>query len=110
MNRYLLILCVVLSGNVVFAQNRMTPELLWQLGRVSAIGISRDGKQLVYSVSTPSVAENKSTSKRYSIPLTGGVPYELSDEVLVDDQSISPDGQYQITVQDVKIKKVQGKD
>lgn len=110
MNRTLLILIVGLFSNVVLAQNRMTPELLWQLGRVSAIGISRDGKQLVYRVSTPNISENKSTSKRYSIPLTGGVPYELSDEVLVDDNSISPDGQYQITVQEVKINKVQGKE
>jgi len=110
MNRIQLILVIALFSHGVFAQNRMTPELLWQLGRVSAIGISRDGKQLVYNVSTPSITENKSTTKRYSIPLTGGVPYELSDEVLVDDISISPDGQYQITVQDVKINKVQGKE
>src|SRR6478609_7172980 len=110
MNRIISVLILASISFTVSAQNRMTPELLWQLGRAGAIGISRDGKQLVYSVSTPSISENKSTSKRYSIPLTGGVPYELSDEVLVDDKTISPDGQYQITVQDVKVNKVQGKE
>ena len=110
MNRIYLILLVTFFSHSVVAQNRMTPELLWQLGRVSPIGISRDGKQLVFNVSTPSITENKSTTKRYSIPLAGGVPYELSDEVLVDDNSISPDGQYQITVQEVKVNKVQGKE
>ncbi|MDQ6757950.1 MAG: hypothetical protein M3004_13565, partial [Bacteroidota bacterium] len=42
-----------------FPQNKMTPELLWKLGRVSGLGISKDGKSVVYSVATPSVAENK---------------------------------------------------
>jgi hypothetical protein len=35
------------------AQNKITPELLWKLGRVSAMGLSKDGKFVVYAVSTP---------------------------------------------------------
>ncbi|HEY3429745.1 MAG TPA: S9 family peptidase [Cyclobacteriaceae bacterium] len=110
MNRilFLVLFCGIFITSI--AQNRMTPELLWQLGRVTPVGISRDGKQFVYTVSTPSIAENKSKVKRYSIPITGGQPYELSDEVLVDDRTISPDGQYQITVQEVKVTKIQGKE
>jgi len=93
------------------AQDRMTPELLWQLGRVSSLGISRDGRQAVYSVSTPSVVENKSSSKQYAISLQGGEPLELvSTHNVIGDKSISPDGKYQITTQEVKINKVHGKD
>jgi dipeptidyl aminopeptidase/acylaminoacyl peptidase len=93
------------------AQDRMTPELLWQLGRVSSLGISRDGRQAVYSVSTPSVVENKSSSKQYAISLQGGEPLELvNTHNVIGDKSISPDGKYQITTQEVKINKVQGKD
>jgi dipeptidyl aminopeptidase/acylaminoacyl peptidase len=89
----------------------MTPELLWQLGRVSSLGISRDGRQAVYSVSTPSVVENKSSSKQYAISLQGGEPLELvSTHNVIGDKSISPDGKYQITTQEVKINKVHGKD
>jgi dipeptidyl aminopeptidase/acylaminoacyl peptidase len=105
-------LCIVLSFIATVslsAQNRMTPELLWQLGRVNAVGISRDGKQMVYTVSTPGIAENKSKVKRYAIPLTGGAAFE-TEESLVEDKSFSPDGQFKISVQDVKINKVQGKD
>lgn len=87
----------------------MTPELLWQLGRVNAVGISRDGKQMIYTVSTPNISENKSKVLRYAIPLTGGVAYE-TEESLVDDKALSPDGQYMITTKEVKINKVQGKD
>ncbi len=110
MNRISSLLLFCILSSAAFTQTRMTPELLWQLGRVSAVGISSDGKQMVYTVSTPNISENKSKTKRYSIPLTGGVAFELSDEVLVDDKSISPDGQYQVTQQEVKIAKVQGKE
>ena len=55
----------------LFAQDKMTPELLWQLGRVSGLGISKDGKYILYSVSTPNATENKSSKKTYMIPLVG---------------------------------------
>jgi hypothetical protein len=45
------------------AQNVMSPETLWKLGRVSALGISKDSKNVVYKVTTPSIEENKSNSK-----------------------------------------------
>ena len=41
------------------AQEIMTPEKLWELGRVSALGISKDGKSIVYKVSKPDMVENK---------------------------------------------------
>jgi hypothetical protein len=50
------------------AQNVMSPETLWKLGRVSALGISKDSKNVVYKVTTPSIEENKSNSKFYVIP------------------------------------------
>jgi hypothetical protein len=51
------------------AQNVMSPETLWKLGRVSALGISKDSKNVVYKVTTPSIEENKSNSKFYVIPV-----------------------------------------
>lgn len=94
-----------------FAQNRMTPELLWQLGRVSALGISKDGKSVLYSVSTPNAAENKSSRKTYAVPLAGGDPVIISnpDSLLVNEK-ISPDGKYIISSEEVKVKNVTGAD
>jgi dipeptidyl aminopeptidase/acylaminoacyl peptidase len=110
MKRIILLLCLF-STLVLQAQDRMTPELLWQLGRVSSLGLTRDGKQVVYNVSIPSIAENRSSSKQYSISVQGGEPLELvSTHNVITDKSISPDGKYQITIQDVKINKVQGKE
>lgn len=43
MNRLLFFL-LLFSFSVANAQEVMTPELLWKLGRVSAMGISKDKK------------------------------------------------------------------
>lgn len=110
MKRILFSLTVLLSFSAS-AQNKMTPELLWKLGRVSGLGISKDGKYLVYSVSTPNAAENKSSRKSFAIPLTGGdpIPVNNPDSMLLNEK-ISPDGKYMISSQEVKIKKLTGKE
>ena len=89
----------------------MTPELLWQLGRLSALGISKDGKYVLYSVSTPNAVENKSARKTYSVPVKGGeaTPVNNTDSLLKNDR-LSPDGKYIISSDEVKIRKVTGKD
>jgi hypothetical protein len=52
------------------AQNVMS-ETLWKLGRVSALGISKDSKNVVYKVTTPSIEENKPIQNFMSF-LNGG--------------------------------------
>lgn len=93
------------------AQNVMTPELLWKLGRVTPLGLSKDGKNVVYKVSTPSIEENKSNSKFYTLPVNGGNPTEVKDtKEVLKDKNISPDGKYIVYNEEVKIDKVLGKD
>jgi dipeptidyl aminopeptidase/acylaminoacyl peptidase len=93
------------------AQNVLTPEQLWKFGRVSGTGISKDGKYVVYSVSTPSVADNKSSRKTFVIPVSGGnaVAVGNADSLLVDSK-LSPDRKYKISSEDVKVNKVAGSD
>ena len=78
--RSFLLLFVLFSAMAAKAQNVLTPELLWKLGRVSGKGISKDGKYVIYSVGTPDVAANKVNTKTYAIALTGGVPDIVMDE------------------------------
>ena len=95
------------------AQQILSPEALWKLGRVSAIGISKDGKSIVYKVATPSVEENKSNSKFYIIAVTGGNAVEIQEndaKDIVVDKNISPDGKYILSSQEVKTENVLGKD
>ena len=61
MKKYIFLIFSVLSMSSN-AQQMMTPEKLWQLGRVTPIGISKDGKSLIYKVGTPNIQENKISS------------------------------------------------
>lgn len=49
----------------------MSPEMLWKLGRVSGETLSADKKSLYFSVSTPSVALNKSSQVLYRTSVEG---------------------------------------
>ena len=39
------------------AQQVLTPEILWKLNQVSVLGITKDGKSIIYKVKTPTVEE-----------------------------------------------------
>ena len=86
MKKLLILTLITMSVNGVVAQNFMSPELLWKLGRISPLGISKDEKNIIYKVSTPSVDENKSNSKYYSIPVNGGTAIEISEYILRPDE------------------------
>jgi dipeptidyl aminopeptidase/acylaminoacyl peptidase len=111
MKKIILFLTGTICSLSLPAQNRMTPELLWSLGRVSGSGITKDGKTVVYKVSTPVLAENKSISKTYSLSIQGGSPQEITTtNGLISDRHLSPDGTYSISAEEVKVKNVFGKD
>ena len=111
MKKIILSLLLIMGLTTAQAQNTLTPELLWKLGRVSPLGISKDGKSVVYKLSIPSVEENKSNSKYYTIPVSGGNATEVaSTKELLNNKNVSPDGKYLVYDQEVKIDKVHGKD
>ncbi len=107
----LLILTLGMMGLTSTAQETLNPDILWKLGRLSPIGISKDGKNIVYKVATPSIDENKLNSKYYILPVNGGIPTEVPDvKNLVADKNVSPDGKYIVSHKEVKVAKVLGKD
>ena len=110
MKRYVLSLFCFVILSSVDAQNRMTPELLWKLGRVTGLGVSKDTKGVVYNISIPQAEENKSNRKTYFVSLADGDTKEIVavDEVVANNR-ISPDGKYMLTAKDVKLRKVAGK-
>lgn len=89
----------------------MTANLLWQLGRITALGLSNDKNNIVYKVDTPSIEENKQHTKYYFIPINGGTPTEIenTDSILAN-KKLSPDGKHLLSHQEVKLKKILGKD
>jgi dipeptidyl aminopeptidase/acylaminoacyl peptidase len=108
-------LIVLLAGISVYthawSQNRMTPEMLWQLGRVSPIGLTEDAERVVYRVNTPDIAKNTSVVKTYVVSISGDQTQDVTNvEALVKNKNLSPDGKFLITPQEVKLQKVFGKD
>ena len=110
MRTFFVILLVSFTVNLQ-AQAVMTPELLWKLGRVSGIGVSKDKKSVIYTVTTPDVASNKSSSKTYQVPVNVSVSELITSfEPLIENKNLSPDGKYILSNREVKIKKVSGAD
>jgi dipeptidyl aminopeptidase/acylaminoacyl peptidase len=93
------------------AQKNLSPQQLLELNRVSSVGLTKDKKAVVYRVSQYDVYANKKTTKYYLQPLKGGKKKEIEDfSKLVANKHISPDGNYKIKIQEVKIEKVTGQD
>ena len=105
------LLLAFLCAGFLYAQKTMTPELLWQVKKVSPIGISEDGNTLFYKVSTPNMTENSFDSKYYKMPVSGGNFTEISkEEAKVADKNLSPTGQFLLINKAVHVNDVAGKD
>lgn len=109
--KHVLITALLLSSLAGKAQEKMTPELLWKLGRVNASGLTKDKNFVVYTVGNPDVPNNKTNRKTYKVPVSGGPAIEVAnaDTLLVNDR-VSPDGNYIVSSDAVKLKNVSGSD
>ena len=103
----------IASSYTAIAQNNLSIEKLWSLGRLNANGVSADGKYAFYGVSTPNVAENKSAHKDYKIQISDGRVSEVKAESQLDkyeNAKLSPDGKKIIFTKEVAIEKIIGAD
>ncbi|MDD2413513.1 MAG: S9 family peptidase [Bacteroidales bacterium] len=64
------------EGQVI---NKMTPEFLWLLKRVSDIQLSPDGKTVLFGISEYDLKENKGKRNLFTMPVTGGEIKQISD-------------------------------
>ena len=105
-------LLLALSLSLGYSQSKvMTPEQLITLNRVSAVGLSEDGKQVIYRTSTFDLKTNKRSSKTYSVSVNGGSPKTLDDVgSLVADKNVSPNGKWKLVTKDVKLQQISGQD
>jgi dipeptidyl aminopeptidase/acylaminoacyl peptidase len=111
MKKGFLSLLFILFAGMLGAQNKLTPELLWKLGRVSPVGLTKDKQGVVYTVSTPDMEANKSTKQSYRVSLLDGSVKKVSDtDKLVQNSRLSPDGRYMLSAKEVKVHKVFGND
>ena len=100
-------LSLSLLSTSALANERMTPEKLWQVKRVSGLGLNKAKTHVIYKVTTPSIQDNSFNSKVYQVPLAGGSAQllEAYQGVLADD-SISPDGNKKLFHESVAVETI----
>ena len=90
-----------------YANEVMTPENLWELKRVSALGLNKEKTHLIYKVTTPSVKNNDFSSKVYQVLLEGGEAQLLENyQGVVIDKNLSPDGTKKLFHEKVQLENV----
>ena len=74
----LLLMSILFLQSGMAQSEHLTPEKLWELGRVSLEDVSPDGKTAVYGVRHYDVAENSGSSDLYMLPVAGGKAKKLT--------------------------------
>ncbi|MCL2245498.1 MAG: S9 family peptidase [Lentimicrobiaceae bacterium] len=70
-----------------------TPELLWQLDRVSEAVLSPDGAQILFGITHYDIAQNKGNRELFVMPSTGGIYKQLTTTEISEQNAIwRPDG------------------
>lgn len=96
---------------VALSAQTMTPEMLWELGRVGAKGISEDGKYFVYSITTPDVENNDFDTEIFAVEVKSGELANLRDpKAVLPDPKLSPDGKHRLKHEKVKVRDVLASD
>ncbi|MFD1631358.1 S9 family peptidase [Pseudopedobacter beijingensis] len=69
MKKHFILSIILLSSTPIIAQQKLSPEKLWQLGRVAGNTINTQKKEVIYTVTKVNLEENKSTKNTYALSL-----------------------------------------
>lgn len=61
-------------------QGVLTPELMWQMGRIGGFDLSPDGKTVVYGVTTYDMEANSGSSSLYLVDFGYSEPVRITDQ------------------------------
>lgn len=79
MQRLIFLFALLLTSTFVFSQKNLTPEKLWELGRVSLYDISPDGQTVVYGVRHYDLEANSGSSDLWIVPVAGGDARQITE-------------------------------
>ena len=110
-NMFASIILALLLSNQVNAKEVMTPEKLWQVKRVSPLGLNKAGTHVLYKVTIPNIENNDFDSKVYQVSIKDGSNQLIENyQGLLADKNTSPDGNKKLFHEPVKLNKVLGTD
>jgi dipeptidyl aminopeptidase/acylaminoacyl peptidase len=79
MKRIFLVIVALLLGSQSYAQNKLTPELMWKLYKVSTPSVSPDGAWIVYRAATSNVKANRNLGALYLSKTDGSSLKQLTE-------------------------------
>jgi hypothetical protein len=65
--------CIAIISSVTLAQKPLTPETLWELGRVSVMGTAPDGSQTLYRITKTDLKTEKNNTTIHLLHNTTGL-------------------------------------
>ena len=105
------LLFAFLALQLMVSAQVMTPKMLWELNRVSSIGLTNDGSEVVFRITKYNIEANSHSSKIYKIPITGGKAVEINrTDGIVKNTNFSADGKHELLTREVKVKPIAGTD
>ena len=69
---------IIFRKNLKIENRKLTPEVLWSMGRLSDAQVSTDGNTILYGVAYYDIPQNKSNRELFTVPVTGGIPTRLT--------------------------------
>ena len=109
--RKIILLLTAFMGYSAYSQQPLTPEKLWELHRVSGIGLSPDKNFVLLSVSTPNIVENSFKKEFFKLPIKGGTPIAITkEEIELLTTKFNADKSLKLVDKEVKITPTLAKD
>jgi len=88
----LTVIAVAVPSNAQTAKRALTFDDLIKLHRLSGAAVSRDGKWVAYTVSTPDLDANRNVSNIWMVSTAGGQPIQITEGGRDNSPAWSPDG------------------
>ncbi|MCI0617879.1 S9 family peptidase, partial [bacterium] len=93
-SRILVLLAFLICG-FAYAARPLELQDMFKMKRISAAALSPDGKQVVYTIATPNLAENKNTTDLWICSIDGTGERQLTNDPAHDRNPVwSPDGKW----------------
>ncbi len=86
-------LCMAFSAFSMGQSQPMTPETLWEFGRLGDVRVSPDGASILFGVTHYNIEENKGLRDLFVMPSGGGEPVNITNSDVSESAAVwRPDG------------------